>query len=88
MSETIRGIVTREQFAPGSKSDRKAVMIRADDGRRLLLRIKGNSPMDDPALDVLVGKHIVAKGFATTTTFIMERFGEGESPRRTKGPPR
>lgn len=81
MSESIQGIVTREVFAPGSKSDREAVMIRADDGRRLLLRIKGNPAMDDPALDGLVGKSIVAQGFATPTTFIMEKFSEGESPR-------
>jgi hypothetical protein len=87
VSEKIQGIVTREAFAPGSKSDRDAVMIRVDDGRKLLLRIKGNPAMGDPALDVLVGKNIVAEGFATPTTFIMERFCEGEAPRGGKKPP-
>jgi hypothetical protein len=82
VSEKIQGIVTREPFAPGSKSERDAVMIRADDGRRLLLRLRGGPGMgDDPALDVLVGKSIVAEGFATSTTFIVERFTEGEAPR-------
>ena len=84
MSETIQGIVTREVFSPGSKSEREAVMIRADDGRKLLLRIKGHSPFEDPELDAIVGKHIVAEGVATPTTFIMARFDEGEAPRGGK----
>ncbi len=86
MSEKIQGHVTREPVAPGSKSDREAVMIRADDGRRLLLRIKGNPALGDPALDVLVGKHIVAEGVVTSTAFIMESFTEGEAPRGGKPP--
>lgn len=88
MSEKLQGIVTRETFGSGSKSEREAVMIRADDGRKLLLRIRGNPAMDDPALDVLVGKNIVAQGVTTPTSFIMERFSEGEAPRGGKKAPR
>jgi hypothetical protein len=85
VSETIQGHVLRERVSPGSKSEREAVVIRIDDGRVLLLRVKGGPAIDDPALDVLVGKHIVAVGVATTTSFIMERFSEGEAPRRRPG---
>lgn len=53
----ITGTVTKRLYAPGSKSERPAVMVQTDEGEFLLQRAGGN-PFRDDVLESLVGKTI------------------------------
>jgi hypothetical protein len=64
------GKVVRQRVAPGSKSERKAVML--DLGKRqLILRRQGENPFKDPVLEELVGKTIRCQGEETARTLII-----------------
>lgn len=66
----ISGIVIKETFGKGSKSERDAVMLDTGDSRFVLRRQTGN-PFSDPVLDRLVGKTIRCEGNLTGYTFIL-----------------
>ena len=68
--EVRTGLVVKEPFAVGSKSERDAVLLVADD-ERYLLRREGGNPFADPALDALVGQRVTAHGVLQGTTFII-----------------
>jgi hypothetical protein len=68
---TYRGQVVRRRVAPGSKSDREAVMIETPDGAFLLRRRAGN-PFADPELETLVGKAISARGSLQGNSLIID----------------
>ena len=69
------GQVVRKQLAPGSKSERPAVMLQTPDGE-YVLRIQGGNPFHDPRLEELVGKRIVARGEIHDYTFLMKDWTE------------
>jgi len=74
MVEPLTGTVFRELYAPGSKSERQAVMIRTAEGTKLLLQRRDGNPFADPVMDDLVDKTIEAEGDLTPVSFIMERW--------------
>jgi hypothetical protein len=57
----FRGKVFRKVIAPGSKSEREAVVLETGD-QTLVLRRTGGNPFDDRSLESLVGKTISAEG--------------------------
>ncbi len=59
---TVRGIVSRELYAAGSKSEHWAPILTTDEGARYLLRRAGGSAYADPDLDELAGQAIEATG--------------------------
>ena len=70
-----RGSVVRMRIAPGSKSDRWAVvMINDADSREYVLRRLGGNPFRDPELDELVGHHLSCEGDLSGQTLILKRF--------------
>jgi hypothetical protein len=58
---TYTGLVVKERFGAGSKSDHDAVMLRTP-SRDYVLRRQGGNPFFDPELDKLVGKTISFDG--------------------------
>ena len=71
MRSTITGLVSRTKVAEDSKSEREAVVLTTD-SQQYVLRIEGNNPFTDPALDLLVGKKIKGCGIVHGYTFILE----------------
>ena len=71
----ITGFVVKELYAPGSKSEREAVMIRTQEGQFLLQRVGGN-PFKDEVLENLVGKRISGKGSKTPVSIILTEWTE------------
>jgi hypothetical protein len=69
---TIRGTVARARIAPGSKSDRVGVVLRADDGEEYVLRRRGGNAFRDPTLEQLVGSVIRATGSTADRHFLMD----------------
>ncbi|MEI8396677.1 MAG: hypothetical protein WCF85_18240 [Rhodospirillaceae bacterium] len=67
------GTVFRARYAPGSKSDHVAVMIRTSNGE-FRLRRRGGNAFQDEMLEALVGKTISASGQLTETTLIMDEW--------------
>jgi hypothetical protein len=71
MADTFTGTVVKAAFAPGSKSEREAVML--DTGsERLVLRQKGGNAFRDAALEALVGCRITGSGRRTGYTLILD----------------
>jgi hypothetical protein len=71
VSEAHEGTVTRRLVAPGSKSEREAVVL--DTGARtLVLRRRGGNAFADPELDALVGRRIRARGTEHGGTLLMD----------------
>jgi hypothetical protein len=71
----LRGKVIRTRVAPGSKSERDAVVIVTDKGEFVLRRM-GANPFVDPELDKLVGKNLRCKGTVHNQSFIMTEWSE------------
>jgi hypothetical protein len=65
-----QGHVVRRRVAPGSKSDREAVMIEPDGA--FLLRRRAGNPFADPELETLVGKAISARGILHGNSLIID----------------
>ena len=76
MSVERSGRVSRQLVAPGSKSEREAVVLDTDAGQFVLRRVGGN-PFADPQLDDLVGKTVRAVGEVHGPDFIMSEWTEG-----------
>ena len=73
MPDTFKGTVVKAPFAPGSKSEREAVML--DTGHeRLVLRQKGGNAFRDPELEALVGRRITGSGHRTGYTLILDNW--------------
>ena len=69
------GSVVRKRVAPGSKSDRSAVVMISDaDSREYVLRRLGGNPFQDPELDELVGHHLLCEGDLSGQTLILRRY--------------
>ncbi|NQT37743.1 MAG: hypothetical protein HQ581_09655 [Planctomycetes bacterium] len=71
----VRGKIIRTKVAPGSKSERDAVVIVTGD-REFVLRRSGANPFVDPELDKLVGKHLQCEGTLHGQHFIMTDWSE------------
>ena len=56
-----RGLVTTKRVSIGSKSERDAVVLTADEGEFILRRIGGN-PFNDEALNAIVGSRVEIEG--------------------------
>lgn len=61
MSVVLKGAVQKKIVAPGSKSERRAVVLESPDGDFLLRRVGGN-PFTDPELEALVGQVLEFSG--------------------------
>jgi hypothetical protein len=61
MTHHIEGLVTRERWAVGSKSESEAVCVHSG-GQRYRLRREGGNAFIDTELDALVGKTIRGEG--------------------------
>ncbi len=72
---TLRGRVLKKPFAPGSKSEREAVVLSTGQGEFVLRRL-GGSAYEDPELEELVGKDIRAEGSLHGYTFILTGWEE------------
>ena len=69
------GVVIKEVFGKGSKSEREAVML--DTGKKkYVLRRRGGNAFSDPKLDDLVGKNIKVTGEVTGYTLLMSEWSE------------
>ena len=71
----ITGFVVKELYAPGSKSEREAVMICTHEGKFLLQRVGGNAYQDE-TLERLVGKKIKGTGKKTDVSIILSNWEE------------
>jgi hypothetical protein len=69
--QRIDGTVTRARVAPGSKSDRTAVVLRTARGDQYILRRAEGNAFHDEALEALVGAEIAGTGIVAGQTFIM-----------------
>lgn len=83
MGESYEGQVVRKRHAPGSKSDREAVMLDVGDEELVLRRFGGNAFSDD-VLDKLVGHRIRGMGQRVGCTLILRDWIEldGEAEKR------
>ncbi len=70
----IEGKVVQQTVAPGSKSERDAVVLVTPSGETYILRRQGGPAFMDPALSSLVGHSIQAEGLATSGTLIMRQW--------------
>ncbi|MGH9276593.1 MAG: hypothetical protein ACRD12_00560 [Acidimicrobiales bacterium] len=73
MSIECSGTVTRRLVAPGSKSEREAVVLDTGADQYVLRRIGGN-PFSDPQLEELVGRNVRAIGEVHGPDFIMSEW--------------
>jgi hypothetical protein len=69
------GTVKKRLVAPGSKSEREAVVLETDEGH-FVLRRQGANPFQDPELEGLVGKRIRAEGSEQGRTLVMDLWDE------------
>ena len=72
---TWRGVVAHEARAPGSKSERVAVVLVTEE-RHYVLRRRGGHAFEDPELDALVGKRIELEGELHGYTLLMDSWRE------------
>jgi hypothetical protein len=59
--KTLTGLVVRQPYAVGSKSEHEAVCLKTPRGTYRLRRLEGD-PLHDPELEALVGTSIRATG--------------------------
>ncbi len=71
----VRGTVKRTRVAPGSKSDRMAVVLVTDQGEYVLRR-SGTNVFVDSKLDELVGKYLKCEGTLHEQYFLMDSWTE------------
>jgi hypothetical protein len=72
---TREGTVAKRLVAPGSKSEREAVVLETSHGEYVLRR-EGGNPFRDPELEQLVGKRIRAVGRERQHTLVMDHWEE------------
>ncbi len=69
----LSGSVVRKPFAEGTKSERTAIYLIADQ-RHYLLRREGGNPFHDPILEALAGSKIRCEGSLHGYTLIMTSY--------------
>jgi hypothetical protein len=74
----VAGKVELKTVSPGSKSERRAVVLTTSAGETLVLRRKDGPAFADQSLEKLVGRSIKAEGLKTSGTLIMERWTESD----------
>ncbi len=67
------GMVVHQRFGVGSKSEHQAVALLTSEGPVKLARAGGN-PFQDPELEKLVGREIVAEGEIHQEQLLMTRW--------------
>jgi hypothetical protein len=72
----LTGKVKVKPFAKESKSGYDAVYLVVRAKEKYVLRIKGGNPFNDPQLNELVGKKIVATGEVLDYIFMMDSWKE------------
>jgi hypothetical protein len=70
----VEGEVRHEVVAPGSKSERKAVVLTTPSGKKYVLQREEGNPFADPTLDKLVGHSVKAEGLATSGILTMRNW--------------
>ena len=68
----VAGRVARRPVAVGSKSEREAVVLEAEDGAVWVLRRRGGLAFDDAELERLVGRSCTVYGEALGTTLLAD----------------
>ena len=68
----LRGTVVRERVGAGTKSERDAILLVTEDGRRLQLRVKGGNPLYDPNLEPFIGRIVRVEGTVAGALMIAE----------------
>jgi hypothetical protein len=58
----ITGKVVSGPFGTGSKSEREAIYLEAEDGQRYVLRRAGANAFADPMLEPLLGRQVICQG--------------------------
>lgn len=82
--QQFTGMVKKQVVNKGSKSEHEAVVLDTGDGHPVKLRIMGNNPFSDPALDKLVGMRVTFNGVAGSG--VHQIFIEKESDITVLGP--
>jgi hypothetical protein len=73
---TVRGLVEFKHVSRGSKSERDACVLVADDGEELFLRRRQGHPYADDVLKALAGKRIETTGTVIDRLFLMDEWTE------------
>ena len=76
----LSGEVVRETVDRGSKSERRAVVLKADDGNSYVLRKQNGPAFGDTGLEPLVGSSIDADGITIGKTLIMRNWSIRNDP--------
>lgn len=71
---TVEGHVEQQLVAPGSKSERSAIVLVTPSGQTYILRRQGGPPFLDADLAPLVGHSIKAEGLNASGTLIMRHW--------------
>jgi len=72
--KSFSGVVYKDRWAKGSKSDHVAVCVNID-GQPFKLRREGGNAFVDPQLEALVGKRVTGKGREISgTTLLMSKW--------------
>lgn len=74
--QNFKGKVVRRQINKGSNSNKIANILITEHGKEFVLRQKGKNPLQDPELDLLDGKEIIATGIITSYVLILSSFQE------------
>jgi len=61
--QELAGRVERELVRPGTAGEHEAVVLRLDDGEKVILQRRGGNPFDDPETQKLAGHRVRVKGF-------------------------
>lgn len=72
-SVTIVGNVVHKRINPGSKSERRAIVLVGPD-RDFVLRRRGETSYYDEALEPLIGKQVRATGIVSAGQLIMSAY--------------
>jgi hypothetical protein len=70
----LAGVVKKQPFARGSKSEHDAIVLEVDKGYgdyTFKLRMEGGNPFHDPTFDPFIGKRVMVEGSRHDYTFIV-----------------
>lgn len=81
-SQRLTGMVMHRPVALGSKSERRAVVLRTQSGGEYILRRMGGNAFKDEELEGLVGSSITADGQVAGQTFIMKAWNIDKGAKR------
>ena len=82
--QQFTGTVKKQVINKGSKNEHDAVVLDTGDGHPVKLRIMGNNPFKDPALEKIVGMRVTFNGVAASGVRLI--FIEKESDITVLGP--